>query len=301
MCDKFDFEKNVGVFYNKLLKKENDRYLSWEHCYLFFLNFKDKKENEKDYDLAALNLAFYLASWGMYRGSSFLLQYDYKIHTELIKKIFSDKEYIENVYDYEKYTWTYVEKLKTIITNYFKEKEQTPSDTLITKIMMGIFGCTPAFDRFFVDGLKRYVKDNNIKNGNKRQTSNFSEETFEFLKKFYDDHKIQNVYHLKTNNNVEYPPMKLVDMFFWQIGYNNSFKAIEIDTENHKITFFKRVKRSESNYYRLEDSNKDEIKEKLLGKRKWKVVYSSNEDDTIDDFWLQEFLNEFLKCNILFR
>lgn len=36
MCDKFDFEKNVGVFYNKLLKKENDRYLSWEHCYLFF-------------------------------------------------------------------------------------------------------------------------------------------------------------------------------------------------------------------------------------------------------------------------
>lgn len=291
MCDKFDFKKNVDVFYNKLLKK-NGRYLSWEHCYLFFLNFKDKKENEKDYDLAALNLAFYLASWGMYRGSSFLLQYDYKIHTELIKKIFSDKEYIENVYDYEKYTWTYVEKLKTIITNYFKEKEQTPSDTLITKIMMGIFGCTPAFDRFFVDGLRRYVKDNNIKNGNKRQTSNFSKETFEFLKKFYDDHKSQNVYHLKTNNNVEYPPMKLVDMFFWQIGFSNSFKALIIDKS--KITLLKN-KRNEDRktYFNLTKENKDSIKNNLK-QIEWENLPITCKDEDIDEYWARHFLRKFL-------
>ena len=59
--------------------KDNHRFLSWEHCYSFFLNNKENLKDDASIDLAALNLAFYLASWGMYRGSSFLLQYDYKI------------------------------------------------------------------------------------------------------------------------------------------------------------------------------------------------------------------------------
>jgi len=44
-------------------------------------------------DHLCLHLAFYLASWGMYRGSSKLLQKDYKVHATSVKELMK-KEYI---------------------------------------------------------------------------------------------------------------------------------------------------------------------------------------------------------------
>ena len=44
-----------------------------------------------DYDYLSLQLAFYLASWGMYRGSSFLLQKDYKVHEAVVKELLDSK------------------------------------------------------------------------------------------------------------------------------------------------------------------------------------------------------------------
>jgi hypothetical protein len=38
-----------------------------------------------DDDALSLHLAFFLASWGMYRGSSFLLQKDYTIHRPVVR------------------------------------------------------------------------------------------------------------------------------------------------------------------------------------------------------------------------
>jgi hypothetical protein len=31
----------------------------------------------------------------------------------------------------------------------------SPTDTLISKVMLGTLGCIPAYDRYFVDGLKK--------------------------------------------------------------------------------------------------------------------------------------------------
>ncbi len=70
------------------LNEPYHRNLSWDHCYKAFDNIS--KESDKDY--LALHLAFYLASWGMYRGSSGLLWKDYKIHVDAIGII-------------EKYSW----------------------------------------------------------------------------------------------------------------------------------------------------------------------------------------------------
>lgn len=68
--------QSATSYYNDLKKDENGRYRSWEHCYSNFMNARGKQE--VDYDYLSLQLAFYLASWGMYRESSFLLQKDYK-------------------------------------------------------------------------------------------------------------------------------------------------------------------------------------------------------------------------------
>ena len=82
-------ERIITNFLNKLETFENDtrndqygRYRSWEHCYYIFNRARNNnaRNNETYIDYLSLHLAFYLASWGMYRGSSFLLQRDYKVH-----------------------------------------------------------------------------------------------------------------------------------------------------------------------------------------------------------------------------
>lgn len=92
--------KNKKILYDKIIEvideKRNGgstRYRSWEYCYEYFL--RDRQQIDiKD---ACLNLAFYLASWGMYRGSSFLLQQDYIIHDLAVNKILSQKKYFQNI------------------------------------------------------------------------------------------------------------------------------------------------------------------------------------------------------------
>ena len=78
-------------FYNDLKTDENGRYRSWEHCYSHFI--KARGNPNADYDYLSLQLAFYLASWGMYRGSSFLLQKDYRIHIPVVKEMIKRKPY----------------------------------------------------------------------------------------------------------------------------------------------------------------------------------------------------------------
>ena len=70
-------------FYECLNNDENCGYRSWEHCYSHFMRSRGQKN--VDYDYLSLQLSFYLASWGMYRGSSFLLQKDYKVHIPAVK------------------------------------------------------------------------------------------------------------------------------------------------------------------------------------------------------------------------
>lgn len=81
--------KSSIEFYNDLKVDENGRYRSWEHCYSNFI--KARGSQEIDYDYLSLQLAFYLASWGMYRGSSFLLQKDYKVHIPVVKELLNEK------------------------------------------------------------------------------------------------------------------------------------------------------------------------------------------------------------------
>ena len=79
-------------FYNELKKDNNGRYKSWEYCYsIFYKAHLNKNIDEAYLDYLSLHLAFYLASWGMYRGSSFLLQRDYKIHKKIILELFKEK------------------------------------------------------------------------------------------------------------------------------------------------------------------------------------------------------------------
>ena len=81
--------KAIGSYMAQINSDPNNRLRSWEHCYKAF---HDARANESaDCDYLSLMLAFYLASWGMYRGSSFLLQKDYKVHTPVVEEILKPK------------------------------------------------------------------------------------------------------------------------------------------------------------------------------------------------------------------
>src|SRR5437016_3762807 len=62
---------------------EHDCERSWEHCYTFFHEYFPGGFNSTR-DHAALHLGFYLASWGMYRPSSFLFQHAYTVHLGVV-------------------------------------------------------------------------------------------------------------------------------------------------------------------------------------------------------------------------
>lgn len=218
-----DIKEKVLTYYNETIKDENGRYKSWEHCHSYFLKNR-KNVNKEIIDVMCLHLAFYLASWGMYRGSSFLLQKDYKVHYDVVKEILNERyNSLWNI-DCEGLTkennlnliFEISEKIREIYIGKRKNLDglEDVSEILISKILMGTFGCVPAFDRFLKSGIK--LKNVGIQKYNKKSLM----ELVYFYKTNEQDF---NECRIEINQNgVEYPEMKLVDMYFWQIGYDNS-------------------------------------------------------------------------------
>ena len=210
------------IFYDDARRDENGRSRSWEHCYRVFRDARTDPSPDCDY--LSLHLAFYLASWGMYRGSSFLLQKDYKVLTPIVEKILKP-EYDclfglactdlrnNDVRDQ-------LMKLYDDIANYFRpirdqvagrEIESPVSPVLITKILMGTLGCVPAYDRFFVDGIKEH----------KVTTGEYSLKSVLKLADFYEAHndRLEEARRGMRTEDLTYPQMKLLDMGFWQVGF----------------------------------------------------------------------------------
>lgn len=213
--------KAANDFYNELCNDCNGRYRSWEYCYYNF--YKARLADKVDIDYLSLQLAFYLASWGMYRGSSFLLQKDYKVHIPAVEKILESKYDVLFGIESEDLLKEDIRillfELINSLSNYYKQIRDTVkgqdvkkdiSMTLITKILMGTLGCVPAYDRYFISGVKI----------TKVSTGNFTEKSIVQIAQYYIDNKdiFENVRKKLCLNDILYPPMKLMDMGFWLFG-----------------------------------------------------------------------------------
>jgi len=207
------------------------RYASWDNCYNAF-NVSAKSENH------SLELAFYLASWGMYRGSSGLLQKNHLIHKEAVSILFSGKNQRLKCNKNNEVTRNDIEDIlalkKELATHYssisfVKGKNPsihiTPTDTLLSKIILGTLGCVPAYDRYFNDGLKEMGMSYNKFNGSSLN------ELFDFIDKHRTDIDEAQQY-VKTVTEKHYPIMKIMDMFFWQIGYSKFLRENSLEENN---------------------------------------------------------------------
>lgn len=215
------------TFYEDARRDENGRSRSWEHCYRVFRDART--DPSPDYDYLSLHLAFYLASWGMYRGSSFLLQKDYKVLVPVVEKILKP-EYdclfglaCADVRNSD--VWEQLENLYDDIANYFRpirdqvagrEIASPVSPVLITKILMGTLGCVPAYDRFFQDGVATC----------KVTTQEYSRNSLLKLVDFYEEHndRLEEARRGMRVGDLTYPQMKLLDMGFWQVGFEKEAK-----------------------------------------------------------------------------
>jgi hypothetical protein len=95
--------------------KPTERYTSFDYCFNYFQSFRESGtikdiSHEKNMQESCLQLGFYLASWGMFRGSSTLLQKSLKIFIPVINLIASTDAEIWDI-DADRYTPDNIEKI----------------------------------------------------------------------------------------------------------------------------------------------------------------------------------------------
>jgi hypothetical protein len=180
----------------------------------------------------------------MYRGSTFIRWKDYNIYkgvvATLLKPKFNDLwdltyydallngeiEISKNSYKIGKFfelkddLTQSLEAHKTITKFSGLEIVQEPknvTDTLITKILLGTMGCVPAYDNYFLKGLR--TKGISPHNGfNKRSFM----EVMNFCKVNLTE--FQKVKIPIAHSEYYYPLMKIVDMYFWTVGVEENNK-----------------------------------------------------------------------------
>lgn len=173
-------DQTIGEYYRQRDGHPDSRYRSWEYCYGFFRQHRTDLLGVQDD--AALQLGFYLASWGMYRGSSALLQRAYTAHLPVIHVLASPR--FSNLWrdvgarDGDVELGPSSMALVALVTDAYEGF--VPTDTLVTKILLGTVGCLPAREPKLTEW----------------------------------QHKIIDL------GGPCYPLMKLVDMHFWQVGFD---------------------------------------------------------------------------------
>ena len=185
---KEDIETVVLDLFHSQSKPEH-RYASFDYCFNYFQN-STAEEIESDKEKACLQLSFYLASWGMLRGSSFLLQKSIKHYIPLIDYIITLKRENHAIWTIDVDTYT-KQNIKTLMSVYNEVKyhiigeEGTKTHlTLVTKILLGVFGCIPAYDQYFTNSFRMIFK-NKARCGF-RSVSN---ESLSCIFEFYNDNK----------------------------------------------------------------------------------------------------------------
>lgn len=201
--------------YDGIASDPNHRYLSWEYCHEAFKKYRQNRDDAAE-DLLCLHLAWYLASWGMLRNS-FLMQKDYKIHAAVVKLLYQPEW--EMLWDItadklaqEWYANRIIKLCEAITEAYVASGAGIPTETLLTKILLGTIGCVPAYDRYFKKALSL--------TGAASQSCN--SRSLMALGKLYIDRKDEfEALRRHCSDRVEYPAAKVIDMCFFEYGFQN--------------------------------------------------------------------------------
>lgn len=205
--------EKIRKYYETTNDGKHTRYRSWEHCYRAFHEHRNSPDK---LDFLCLHLAWYLASWGMLRNS-FLLERDYLVHKQAVSILTSGR--FESLYENDYTSLTIplsIEASKEIRSAY---SEGSVTDTLTTKILLGVLGCTPAYDRYFKNAARKY----------KVCSGQWGERSLKSLWRYYEVHHeaLEKLRYEIALDELSYPPMKIMDMCLWQIGFDEEINNKE--------------------------------------------------------------------------
>jgi hypothetical protein len=211
--------KKVRAYCTDNMSDRHGSEYSWVQCYRHFHKFV-LRPHEEDPDHAALHLGFYLASWGMFRNS-FLGSHTYTVHLgaidQLVAPRFSALWKPELGIDDNDSTLVplILEAINAVREAYrpFASKAGA-SDILVTKILLGTICCLPACDTYFTAGFRscgfRYSSPNAI----------FVGEVFRFCRNHLSELREAQGW-IESQYGLRYPFMKIMDMYFWQTGFDS--------------------------------------------------------------------------------
>ena len=137
-------------------RKPNERYASFDYCFNYFQSFRESRDisalaGPENVQLSCLQLGFYLASWGMLRGSAELLQKSARNLIAVLEVVARTEKSLWEL-DAHCYTESNIHRLVELAST-IRQAQPNMSDTLVTKIMLGVFGNVPAFDANFKRGF----------------------------------------------------------------------------------------------------------------------------------------------------
>jgi hypothetical protein len=198
-------EKDMG-------RHPDGRYASFDYCFNYFQSFRKHCIRDicspDNIQQSCLQLGFYLASWGMLRGSTFLLWRSARFYQAVLKTIADADKRLWDV-DVDSYMEDQTIRLLLDARNAIRDalgRTNRASDTLVTKIMLGVYGNVPAFDQYFCTGLgvgKTFNKENLMRVA----------EFYEWHNDVIDAQRIYTI-DFRTGNKTQryYPKVKIVDM-----------------------------------------------------------------------------------------
>jgi hypothetical protein len=177
-----DIEKNIREYLGD--RSSTSRYTSFDYCFNYFQFHREEQRlgdllRGEALQLSCLHLGFYLASWGMLRGSSELLRRSMRTFVPVVEALVSAPPMLWTL-DVDGYDSATIDGIINFRNHLRVELHEGASDILVTKVMLGTMGCVPAFDSYFTKGFRSATS------GNKRLT--FSSTGLQRIAHFYRDH-----------------------------------------------------------------------------------------------------------------
>lgn len=214
-----DIEANLNIYLGE--RDPAARYASFDYCFNHFQAHRDRPADLMSpdrFEKSCLQLGFYLASWGMLRASSDLLQRSVRHYRPVIEAIASVAPEVWTT-DAHNYGGDTIRLLQETAIQLRSALGGHASNTLVTKIMLGVFGCVPAFDSFFRKGFR---------------VSTFGWRSLAQIGEFYadnaeliDKYRVPTIgFDTGTHTKLRYTRAKVIDMiFFIEGGYTGARRA----------------------------------------------------------------------------
>ena len=210
-----DIKNNIDKFINAR-KCNTHRYASFDICFYYFQANRKNIATACCIQISCLQLWSYLSSWGMLRGSSKLLQKSPAALKPLVEHIAESDVWDIDV---DNYTDENIEKLLKEyreIEGILNAMDVKPTLTLVTKIMLGVYGNIPAFDTYFTETFRNESDKSSFRRVNKK--------SLESIRDFYNRNKSSfdiKIEVIDFNNNpteLIYTKANLIDMYGFEKG-----------------------------------------------------------------------------------